>query len=202
MNLKKFLALVTATVLTAASAQAAVVSHSNSHGPELTDWDPAKTLSLQQFNPALHANCRPLLPLRLCFGFHRLLSAPPLPPAAVGELDSLGGVTTWPAVRCPAPDKSLGVRPCPGGGNVVTTGQAHNFSWLMKTSFTLLAVSLLGLASVATAQVTNQNIVVEASTNLVHWQPIWTNPPPGASTNFVDPEWLQHSNRFYRSRSN
>jgi len=50
-------------------------------------------------------------------------------------------------------------------------------------------------------RLTNQTIVVEASTNLVHWQPIWTNPPPGASTNFLDPEWLQHSNRFYRARS-
>jgi hypothetical protein len=49
-------------------------------------------------------------------------------------------------------------------------------------------------------RLTNQTIVVEASTNLVNWQPIWTNPPPGASTNFVDPEWLNHSNRFYRAR--
>lgn len=41
-------------------------------------------------NHALHANCRPLLPHRLCFGFHRFLCDPPLPSAAVGELDSLG----------------------------------------------------------------------------------------------------------------
>lgn len=50
-------------------------------------------------------------------------------------------------------------------------------------------------------RLTNQTIVVEASTNLVNWPPIWTNPPPGTSTNFVDPEWLNHSNRFYRARS-
>jgi len=49
-------------------------------------------------------------------------------------------------------------------------------------------------------RLTNQTIVVEASTNLVNWQPIWTNPPPGASTNFVDPEWLQQPRRFYRAR--
>jgi hypothetical protein len=49
---------------------------------------------------------------------------------------------------------------------------------------------------------THQTIVVEASTNLPNWQPIWTNTMPGASTNFVDPEWLNHSNRFYRARSN
>jgi len=48
---------------------------------------------------------------------------------------------------------------------------------------------------------TNQTIVVEASVNLVNWQPIWTNALPGASAEFVDPEWLQHSNRFYRARS-
>jgi hypothetical protein len=48
---------------------------------------------------------------------------------------------------------------------------------------------------------TNQTIVVEASTDLLNWQPIWTNPPPGASAEFVDPEWLQHPTRFYRARS-
>jgi hypothetical protein len=49
-------------------------------------------------------------------------------------------------------------------------------------------------------RLTNQTIVVEASTNLVNWQPIWTNTLPGASADFVDPEWLQHPSRFYRAR--
>ena len=48
---------------------------------------------------------------------------------------------------------------------------------------------------------TNQTIVVEASTNLANWPPIWTNSLPGASAEFVDPEWLNHSNRFYRARA-
>jgi len=48
---------------------------------------------------------------------------------------------------------------------------------------------------------TNQTIVVEASTNLVNWQPIWTNSLPDASADFVDPEWLQQPRRFYRARS-
>ncbi|HZO86418.1 MAG TPA: leucine-rich repeat domain-containing protein, partial [Verrucomicrobiae bacterium] len=48
---------------------------------------------------------------------------------------------------------------------------------------------------------TNQSIVVEASANLANWQPIWTNTLPGASADFVDPEWLHHPNRFYRAHS-
>ena len=47
---------------------------------------------------------------------------------------------------------------------------------------------------------TNQTIVVEASTNLLNWQPIWTNTLPGTSTDFVDPEWENHPRRFYRAR--
>jgi hypothetical protein len=46
----------------------------------------------------------------------------------------------------------------------------------------------------------NQTIVVEASANLVNWQPIWTNTLSGASADFVDPDWLQHPIRFYRAR--
>ncbi len=48
---------------------------------------------------------------------------------------------------------------------------------------------------------TNQTIVVEASTNLMHWQPIWTNTPPGTSADFVDPQWAIQPRRFYRARS-
>ena len=51
-------------------------------------------------------------------------------------------------------------------------------------------------------RLTNQTLVVEASSNLVNWQPIWTNSLPGTSADFVDPEWLLHSKRFYRARSN
>ena len=50
--------------------------------------------------------------------------------------------------------------------------------------------------------VVNQTIVVEASTNLVTWQPIRTNTLSAVSTNFVDPQWLNHPRRFYRTRSN
>ncbi len=49
----KNLSLALATLLTAGAAHASVVSFSDSYGPDLTDWDPAKTLSLQQFDPTL-----------------------------------------------------------------------------------------------------------------------------------------------------
>jgi hypothetical protein len=48
---------------------------------------------------------------------------------------------------------------------------------------------------------TNPSIVVEASANLVNWQPIWTNTLSGASADFFDPEWLHHPSRFYRART-
>ena len=50
------------------------------------------------------------------------------------------------------------------------------------------------------ACLTNQTIVVEASTNLANWQPIWTNASPGTSADFIDPESLHHPARFYRAR--
>ena len=50
--------------------------------------------------------------------------------------------------------------------------------------------------------VLNQTIVVEASTYLTNWQSIWTNTLSAGSTNFVDPQWLNHPHRFYRLRSN
>jgi hypothetical protein len=46
--------------------------------------------------------------------------------------------------------------------------------------------------------VVNQTIVLEASTNLTNWQSIRTNTLSGVSTNFVDPQWLNHPHRFYR----
>ena len=51
------------------------------------------------------------------------------------------------------------------------------------------------------AGVINQTIVVEASTNLTNWQPIWTNTLSDVSTDFVDPQWVNFHHRFYRLRS-
>ena len=49
----------------------------------------------------------------------------------------------------------------------------------------------------------DQTIVLEASTNLVNWQPIRTNTLFGiGSADFVDPQSVNHPRRFYRARSN
>jgi sugar lactone lactonase YvrE len=44
-----------------------------------------------------------------------------------------------------------------------------------------------------------QSVVVEGSTDLMSWLPIWTNTFAGA-LNFVDPQSAVYSNRFYRAR--
>ena len=46
-----------------------------------------------------------------------------------------------------------------------------------------------------------QVVVLEASTDLVNWQPLQTNVLPGAESWFDDPEWTNYPTRFYRLRS-
>jgi hypothetical protein len=48
--------------------------------------------------------------------------------------------------------------------------------------------------------VTNEIVVVEASTNLVDWQPVWTNTLSGASATFADSQWTNYPVRYYRAR--
>jgi hypothetical protein len=50
------------------------------------------------------------------------------------------------------------------------------------------------------AGVTHSTVIVEASTNFINWQPIWTNTLSGASINFTDPQWKNYPHRFYRAR--
>jgi hypothetical protein len=42
-------------------------------------------------------------------------------------------------------------------------------------------------------------IVIYASTNLVDWLPVFTNPPSAGSMDFVDPGALADPHRFYRA---
>ena len=58
---------------------------------------------------------------------------------------------------------------------------------------------LSGNFSFTVTGASNQTIVVDASTNLVNWQPIWTNTLSGTTTNFTDPEWTNYPIRFYRA---
>jgi hypothetical protein len=46
----------------------------------------------------------------------------------------------------------------------------------------------------------NQTIVVEGSTNLVNWQPVWTNTLSGTNVVFTDPQWSNYPSRFYRAQ--
>lgn len=48
--------------------------------------------------------------------------------------------------------------------------------------------------------VASQTIIVEASTNLTSWSPVWTNTLTGMATNFTDPQWKNFPARFYRAR--
>lgn len=48
--------------------------------------------------------------------------------------------------------------------------------------------------------VASQTIIVEASTNLTSWSPVWTNALAGTTTNFTDPQWKNFPARFYRAR--
>jgi hypothetical protein len=46
-------------------------------------------------------------------------------------------------------------------------------------------------------------VVIEASTNLVNWQPVWTNSTSGGlfnATNFTDMQWTNYPSRCYRAR--
>jgi hypothetical protein len=45
-----------------------------------------------------------------------------------------------------------------------------------------------------------QIFVVEASTNLVSWQPIQTNTLNGTTFNFIDLQWKNYPRRFYRTK--
>jgi hypothetical protein len=47
----------------------------------------------------------------------------------------------------------------------------------------------------------DQTVVVDASTNLVNWEPVQTNTLTGGSAWFSDPQWTNYPGRFYRLRS-
>lgn len=46
-----------------------------------------------------------------------------------------------------------------------------------------------------------QTVVVEASTNLINWQPVQTNLLSTSSAYFGNPQWTNCPGRFYRLRS-
>jgi hypothetical protein len=44
------------------------------------------------------------------------------------------------------------------------------------------------------------SVVIDASSNLMDWQPIFTNPPVAGSLQFLDSAATNLSQRFYRAR--
>jgi hypothetical protein len=46
-----------------------------------------------------------------------------------------------------------------------------------------------------------QTVVVDASTNLINWQPVQTNTLTTGTAHFSDPQWTNYPGRFYRLRS-
>jgi BspA type Leucine rich repeat region (6 copies) len=87
------------------------------------------------------------------------------------------GTTGWGSTYGGLPTVELFWPPQMGGGGVYS----GNFS------FTLTAG-------------TNQTIIVESSTDLINWQPVWTNTLTGTNATFTDPQWSNYPTRFYRAR--
>ncbi|HEY3915248.1 MAG TPA: leucine-rich repeat domain-containing protein [Verrucomicrobiae bacterium] len=50
------------------------------------------------------------------------------------------------------------------------------------------------------AGITNQTVIVQASTNLINWQPLWTNTLSATNVIFTDSQWTNYPARFYRAR--
>jgi hypothetical protein len=82
-----------------------------------------------------------------------------------------------------------------------TTGWSATYGGLPTVELyvpTLRSASVTGGFGFAITGVTNLTVVVEASTNLMNWQPIRTNSTPPFQ--FTDTNWTSYPIRFYRVR--
>jgi hypothetical protein len=78
-----------------------------------------------------------------------------------------------------------------------TTTNVQRYYRLRSVPFRLSGTNLHGAGfSLGGAGVPGCNFVIEASTNLLLWQPLQTNPSPFALT---DPNATNYSQRFYRA---
>jgi BspA type Leucine rich repeat region (6 copies) len=89
------------------------------------------------------------------------------------------GTSGWGQTYGVLPTVELAYTPQIGGGGV--RGQSGGF----------------GFPIIGTNGMT---VIVEASTNLVNWSPVWTNTLAGPSTNFIDSSWMNYLHRYYRTR--
>jgi hypothetical protein len=90
------------------------------------------------------------------------------------------GTSGWGSTYDSLPTVMLGA-PTPQLGGVSADVQSGNFNFIVSG-------------------VTNQTIVIEASTNLVNWQPVWTNILSSTNATFTDPQWKNYPARYYRAR--
>jgi hypothetical protein len=88
------------------------------------------------------------------------------------------GTSGWGATYGGLPTVELAWSPQINGG---ATAQSSGFS------FTIIGTNGI-------------SVVVEAGTNLVNWQPIWTTTMSGTSATFTDSQWTNYPNRYYRVR--
>ena len=122
-----------------------------------------------------------------CYGLHQAYFQGNAPGAVSdvflydsGTVYYYAGTTGWGSYYGGWPTVELFAPPKIGGGGIGI--QSGNFG------FTITGVS-------------NQTVVVEASTNLLNWQVIQTITLSGTSTNFTDPQWTNYPERFYRVTS-
>ena len=114
----------------------------------------------------------------------------------------------------------VGNAPALGGGNVFNADSANVYYYYGTSGWSAIYDGLptsrltwmppVGNASMQSGgfrfSFVNPNglpVVIEASTNLVNWQPVWTNSTSGGffnATNFTDMQWANYRNRYYRAR--
>ena len=104
-----------------------------------------------------------------------------------------------------------------GGNNIAigtsdvnaTTARYPDLYFLLIDNLTVSTVPVPQIGSTSTSGntfgftvsgVSGQTVVVETSTNLINWSPVWTNILSGVSTNFTDAQWANYPARFYRAR--
>ncbi len=114
-----------------------------------------------------------------------------------GSADGTGSAARFSDAKSVAVDSSRNVYVADSG--VIRKGYPANVPAVIDTSIPGFGFNGGQFGFLLTGP-TGQLVVVEASTNLVNWLPIWTNTFAGARY-FSDPQSGTYSHRFYRART-